>query len=52
MKKIKLEISHETARNILDVLKDHQVGYSVDFASERITNIRKFIDDLSAKLIQ
>lgn len=51
MKKIKLEISQETAKNILDVLKDHQVGYSVDFASDRITNIRKFINELSEKLV-
>ena len=49
-KQIKIQITEETANNILDVLRDHQEGYSVDFASERILNIREFISMLSEKI--
>lgn len=41
---VKIEISRESLRNVLDILVDHQKGYSVDFASDRIRNIRETID--------
>lgn len=47
---IKVELSREDARIILDVLVEHQKGYSVDFPTERITRIRGFIDKLSKNL--
>lgn len=47
---IKIELSREDAKVILDVLVDHQKGYSVDFPTERITRIRGFIDKLSKNL--
>ena len=47
---VKIEISRESLKNVLDILVDHQKGYSVDFASERICNIRETIDVLTKNL--
>ena len=47
---IKIEISKESLRNVLDILVEHQTGYSVDFASDRIRNIRETIDVFTKKL--
>lgn len=48
--KIKLETSKETAEFVLDVLIDHQKGYSNDVPPERILKIREFINKLSENL--
>ena len=48
---VKLEISREALKNVLDILVEHQKGYSVDFASERIYNIRQTIDIFKEKLV-
>lgn len=47
---IKIEIPKDTGKYILDVLVEHQKGYSVDFPTERITKIRDFIDKLNKNL--
>lgn len=41
---IKLEIPRESAKYVVDILVEHQKGYSIDFASERIQKIRETID--------
>jgi ribosome maturation factor RimP len=47
---VKIEISKESLKNVLDILIEHQTGYSVDFASDRIRNIRETIDVFKEKL--
>jgi hypothetical protein len=47
---VKIEIPREALKNVLDILVDHQKGYSVDFASERICNIRETIDVFTKNL--
>lgn len=47
---IQVQIPKESAKYVLDILQDHQSGYSVDFASERIVKIRQVIDILRNKL--
>ena len=47
---VKIEISRDSLRNVLDILVDHQKGYSIDFASDRIRNIRETIDVFTKKL--
>lgn len=47
---VKIEISKESLKNVLDILVEHQKGYSVDFASERIRNIRETIDVFTKNL--
>ena len=47
---VKIEISRESLKNVLDILIDHQTGYSVDFASKRILNIRETIDVFTKNL--
>jgi hypothetical protein len=47
---INLEIDKETANYVLDILVEHQKGYSLDFPPERINKIRKIIDFLKEKL--
>jgi len=48
---IKLEIPRDSAQYVLDILVEHQKGYSVDFASERIQKIRETIDIFNKKLV-
>jgi hypothetical protein len=48
---VKIEISREALKNVLDILVEHQKGYSTDFASERIYNIRQTIDIFKEKLV-
>ena len=47
---VKIEISRDSLRNVLEILVDHQKGYSIDFASDRIRNIRETIDDFTKNL--
>ena len=47
---VKIEISRDSLRNVLDILVEHQTGYSVDFASDRIRNIRETIDVFTKNL--
>jgi hypothetical protein len=47
---VKIEISREALKNVLDILVEHQKGYSVDFASDRIYNIRQTIDVFTKNL--
>jgi hypothetical protein len=47
---VKIEISRESLKNVLDILLEHQKGYSVDFASERIYDIRQTIDVFTKNL--
>jgi len=47
---IKLEISRDSAKYVVDILIEHQKGYSVDFASERIQKIRETIEIFNDKL--
>lgn len=43
---ISVEIPKDTAKYILDVLRDHQIGYSSNFTPERIVKIRDFVQKL------
>jgi hypothetical protein len=47
---VKIEIPRESLRNVLDILVEHQKGYSVDFSSDRIRNIRETIDVFTKNL--
>jgi serine/threonine protein kinase HipA of HipAB toxin-antitoxin module len=46
----KIEVSKDTAKLVLDILIEHQKGYSVDFPSDRILKIREFILKLSKNI--
>lgn len=50
MSKIKLETTKENASAILDILIQHQNGYSEEFAPERIVLLREFISQLKEKI--
>lgn len=43
---VRIETTSETAKYVLDVLLDHQVGYSSNHTPERILKIREFIENL------
>jgi hypothetical protein len=48
---IKVEIPKESAQYILDILVDHQDGYSQDYPPERILKIREVIGTFKEKLV-
>ena len=50
MKKVKLSLDVITAAQIRQVLFEGQKGYSHDFPTERITNIRTVIRDLDSQI--
>lgn len=43
---VRIETTPETAKYVLDVLLEHQVGYSSEHTPERIVKIREFIENL------
>jgi len=49
-KLVTIEMDIRSAAEIRQVLYEHQKGHSYDFASERITNIRRVIIDLDDKI--
>lgn len=48
---IKVEISKESAQYVLDILVNHQNGYSKEYPPERILKIREVIDIFKEKLV-
>jgi hypothetical protein len=49
-KKVKMSLDLVTAAQIRQVLFEAQKGHSYDFPTERITNIRKTIEELDAHI--
>ena len=49
-KQVTLKIDVRSAAAVRQVLFEHQKGHSYEFASERITDIRKVILDLDDKI--
>jgi hypothetical protein len=49
-KQVTLKVDLRTAAAVRQVLFEHQKGHSYEFASERITDIRKFIQELDSKI--
>lgn len=49
-KQVTIKMDLRSAAAIRQVLYEHQKGHSYDFASERITDIRKVILDLDDKI--
>ena len=49
-KQVTLKMDVRSAAAVRQVLFEHQKGHSYDFASERITDIRKVILDLDDKI--
>jgi hypothetical protein len=49
-KQITIKMNTETASAVLEVLLTSQVGYSYEFAPERITCIRKVIGDIKSQV--
>jgi hypothetical protein len=49
-KKVKMTLDLVTAAQIRQVLFEAQKGYSYEFPTERITNIRKAIEELDAHI--
>lgn len=49
-KQVTIKMDVRSAAAIRQVLYEHQKGHSYDFASERITDIRKVIMDLDNKI--
>ena len=49
-KQVTIKMDLRSAAAIRQVLYEHQKGHSYDFASERITDIRRVIMDLDNKI--
>lgn len=49
-KQVTIKMDVRSAAAIRQVLYEHQKGHSYDFASERITDIRRVIMDLDNKI--
>jgi len=49
-KQVSIKMDVRSAATIRQVLFEHQKGYSYEFPSERITDIRKIISDLDDKI--
>jgi hypothetical protein len=49
-KQVTIKIDVRSAAAVRQVLFEHQKGYSYEFASERITDIRKVIQELDDKI--
>jgi hypothetical protein len=49
-KQVTLKIDVRSAAAVRQVLFEHQKGHSYEFASERITDIRKVIQELDNKI--
>jgi hypothetical protein len=47
---IKMEMDFRSALEVRQVLYDHQKGHSHEFASERINDIRKVIQEFDDKI--
>ncbi len=50
MSKVKLELDLRTAASIRQILFEHQKGYSYDHVPERISGIRKVIENLDSEI--
>ncbi|MFZ9353642.1 MAG: hypothetical protein ACO25L_02380 [Candidatus Nanopelagicales bacterium] len=49
-KKVKMELDLVTAAQIRQVLFESQKGYSYEYPTDRIVNIRKAIEELDARI--